>query len=279
MKHLIMLLVFGLSLATHAQSNFNGTRLETYPIQIGWDKTTVLVFPHEVVSADFGSPAVLSEKDKIAPNVLKLKAGVRHFVPTSMYVITAAGKLYPFTVGFTEYPDERPIDMGKQSEVEYVTTRLKGTAMNAADVSSVINELTQRTPEKLVWGKRSGRIRLGLGEIVEKEGLLFFQLAVENESWVDYLAQKWQFTVQDKRQAKRTAIRRVELEPISFSPFPGAEGKSKGVIVFAFPRFTIADAKEFAIQVFETNGDRNPMVRLSGKKLLQVNPILISNHN
>ena len=254
-------------------------QIETYSIQIGWDKTTVLVFPYEVVSADFGSQAVLSEKDKIAPNVLKLKAGVRHFIPTSMYVITAAGKLYPFTVGFTEHPDERPIDMGKQEEVEFVNTRLKGTAMNAGEVSSVIHELTQSTPDRMVWGKRTGRIRLGLGEIVEKEGLLFFQLAVENESWVDYLAQKWQFTVQDKRRAKRTAIRRVELEPISFSPFPSAEGKSKGMVVFAFPRFTIADAKEFAIQVFETNGDRNPMVSLSGKKLLQVNPILISNYN
>ena len=256
-----------------------GVQLETYPILIGWDKTTVLVFPYEVVSADFGSPAVLSERDKAAPNVLKLKAGERAFVSTSMYVITSDGKLYPFTVGFTEYPDARPIDIGKQQEIRYGRALLKGSVMNAADISAVIDAMLLRVPDRFFWGRKSDMVRLGLGEVVEKEGVLFFQLAVENESGVDFLPKKWQFTVQDKKQAKRTAIREVILEPISFSPFQGVGGKAAGVAVFAFPRFTISDAKELSIQVFERNGDRNPAVKLSGKKLLQVQPILISNQN
>ncbi|PZX59333.1 conjugative transposon TraN protein [Algoriphagus ratkowskyi] len=272
----MLLIAFALSRICCAQL-VNEAQTEMYPLQIGWDKTTVLVFPFEVVSADFGSPAVLSEKDKAAPNVLKLKAAQRYFSPTSMYVITAEGKLYPFTVGFTEYPDARPIDIGKQQEVEYAKALLDGSVMNAADISAVIEEMSQRIPHRFSWGKKSGMIRLSLGEIVEKDGLLFFQLAVENESWVDYLPQKWLFTIQDKRESKRTAIRQLTLEPISFSPFPGVEGKSAGLAVFAFPRFTIADAKELSIQIFESNGDRNPVVTLSGKKLLQVKPILISN--
>ncbi|WP_425637951.1 DUF4138 domain-containing protein [Algoriphagus yeomjeoni] len=275
MRIIMVLIAFALSPICCAQF-VQEAQMETYPIQIGWDKTTVLVFPYEVVSADFGSPAVLSEKDKAAPNVLKLKAGIRYFSSTSMYVITSEGKLYPFTVDFTDYPDARPIDIGKQQEVEYANALLEGSAMNAADISAVINDLSQRIPDRLFWGKKRGMVRLGLGELIEKDGLLFFQLAVENESWVDYLAKKWRFTVQDKKQTKRTAIREVSIEPISFSPFHGVAGKSAGVAVFAFPRFTIADAKELSIQVFETNGDRNPVVTLSGKKLLQVQPILIS---
>ncbi|WP_057937931.1 DUF4138 domain-containing protein [Algoriphagus resistens] len=276
MRISMLLIAFALSRICCAQL-VHEAQTETYPIQIGWDKTTVLVFPYEVVSADFGSPAVLSQKDKAAPNVLKLKAGVRHFASTSMYVITTEGKLYPFTVGFTEYPDARPIDMGKQQEVEYAKALLEGSVMNAADISAVINDLSQRTPDRLFWGKKRGMIRLGLGELVEKEGVLFLQLAVENESRVDYLPKKWLFTVQDKKQTKRTAIRELTMEPIAFSPFQGVGGKSAGLAVFAFPRFTISDAKELSIQIFESNGDRNPVVTLSGKKLLQVNPILISN--
>lgn len=276
MRITMLLIAFALSRVCCAQL-VQEAQIEMYPIQIGWDKSTVLVFPYEVVSADFGSSAVLSEKDKAAPNVLKLKAGHRHFVPTSMYVITAAGKLYPFSVAFTENPDGRPIDLGKQQEVERVNVLLEGSSMNAADISAVLNDLSNESVSSLSWGKRTGMIRLGLGKIVEKDGVLFFQLAVENESWVDYLPNKWQFTIQDKKQSKRTAIRRVDMEPISFSPFQGVEGKATGLAVFAFPRFTIADAKELSIQLFERNGDRNPVIKLSGKKLLQVNPILISN--
>ncbi|WP_339869418.1 DUF4138 domain-containing protein [uncultured Algoriphagus sp.] len=277
MRIIMVLIAFALSPICCAQF-VQEAQTETYPLQIGWDKTTVLVFPYEVVSADFGSPAVLSEKDQAAPNVLKLKAGVRHFTSTSMYVITSEGKLYPFTVDFTEYPDAKPIDIGKQQEVEYANALLEGSAMNAADISAVINAMSQRTPDRISWAKKRGMVRLGLGEVVEKDGLLFLQLVLENESWVDYLAKKWRFTVQDKKQTKRTAMREVILEPVSFSPFQGVEGKSAGLAVFAFPRFTISDAKELSIQVFESNGDRNPVMKLSGKKLLQVQPILISNH-
>lgn len=273
----MLLIAFALSHICCAQF-VKETQMETYPIQIGWDKTTVLIFPYEVVSADFGSAAVLSEKDKVAPNVLKIKAAQRHFTGTSMYVITAEGKLYPFTVGYTEFPDARPIDMGKQQEVEHTEALLKGLKMNQADINTVLEEMSQRIPDELSWGKKRGMIRLGLGEIVEKDGMLFLQLAVENESGMDYLSENWLFTVQDKKQSKRTAIRQIVMEPISFSAFKGVAGKSAALAVFAFPRFTISDLKELTIQLFETNGDRNPSLSVQGKKLLMAKPILISNH-
>ena len=276
----ISMLLIALALSRICCAQFvEEAQVEIYPIQIGWDKTTVLVFPFEVVSADFGSPAVLSQKDIAAPNVLKLKAGQRHFASTSMYVITTEGKLYPFSVGYTEYPDARPIDMGRQREVEHAKVMLKESSINPADLAAVLDEMSQRIPSEISWGKRSGLVRLGLGELVEKDGVLFFQLAVENKSWVDYLPEKWKFAIQDKRQAKRTAIRQLTMEPVSFTTFKGVGGKSGGVAVFAFPRFTISDAKEFSIQLFEKNGDRNPVLSISGKELLQSDPILISNHN
>lgn len=276
----ISMLLIALALSRICCAQFvKEAQLDTYPLHIGWDKTTVLVFPFEVVSADFGSSAVLSQKDKAAPNVLKLKAAQRHFASTSMYVITTEGKLYPFTVGFTEYPDARPIDMGIQKEVEHAKVILKGSSMNPALISAVLDEMLQRIPSELSWGKKRGMIRLGLGELIEKDGILFFQLAVENKSWGDYLPEKWIFKVQDKRQAKRTAIRQLVMEPVAFTTFEGVGGKSSALGVFAFPKFTISDAKELTIQIFEKNGDRNPVLSISGKELLQADPILISNHN
>ena len=72
-------------------------------------------------------------------------------------------------------------------------------------------------------------------------------------------------------------LRILAMEPVPFTTFEGVGGKSSALGVFAFPKFTISDAKELTIQVFEKNGDRNPALSVSGKKLLQADPILISN--
>ncbi|WP_192085671.1 DUF4138 domain-containing protein [Algoriphagus sp. Y33] len=113
--------------------------------------------------------------------------------------------------------------------------------------------------------------------MAEKGGLLFLLLAVDNNSTVDYLSENWNFTVQDKRQPKRTAIRSLGMDPVSSTSFDGVPGKSASMAVFAFPGFTISDAKKFKIQVFEKNGDRNPGLEISGRELLKAEPILISN--
>jgi len=251
--------------------------VEAYPIEVGWDKTTVLVFPYEVASADFGTPALLSEKDRAAPNVLKLKAAQKHFQPTSMYVITAEGKLYPFSVTYTDFPDGRPVDIGMQKEVESAKALLSGSAGNPGEIASGLDRLWTETPKGFSWGKKQGKIRIGLGKVVEANGVIFFQLAIKNSSGLDYLPKSWEFTVRDKKQAKRTAVRNVSKEPVAFRIVEGVAGNSGKLVVFAFPTFTISDAKEFSIQVFEKNGDRNPVLSVSGKALLRAEPIFISN--
>lgn len=271
-------IAFLLSRISFAQIN-DEAKMATYPIQVGWDKTTVLVFPSEVSSADFGSSAVISQKDKAAPNVIKLKARERFFSSTSMYVITVDGKLYPFTVSYTDFPDVRPIDMGRQLNMGSSEALLKGLSMRPTSMNRILDELSHSGSGVKSWGKKQGQVRLGKGTMVEKNGMLFFQVVVDNWSGVYFLPDQWKFTVQDKNQSKRTAIRQLSIEPVAFSDFKGVLGKSTSLAVFAFPGFTISDAKELKVQVFEKKGDRNPEIFYSGKELLKVGKLITNNIN
>ncbi|MGX7835851.1 DUF4138 domain-containing protein, partial [Campylobacter fetus subsp. venerealis] len=76
------------------------------------------------------------------------------------------------------------------------------------------------------WGTKQGKIRIGLGAIVEKEGLLFLQFAVENRSGINYQPAKLEYTVQDKNTPKRTAKREIPMKPVAFSGFKNVPGNS-----------------------------------------------------
>jgi len=276
MRILILLIALMLSRVCCAQL-VQQTKLKPYSIQIGWNKTTVLVFPYEVVSADFGSSAILAEKDKASANVLKLKAGIQDFDQTSMYVITSDGKLYPFSVGYTDFPDESPINMKIKNEVKFLDAQIQGEGLNREEIDNVLDELLNCNASDLAWSKKEGEVRLGLGKVVAKDGWLFFQFSIENHSGLNYQIDQWSFTIEDKRQVKRTAARKIELEPGASRSLNGISSGTRGVLAFAFPVFTISDAKMLTVKVFEVNGDRNPEIKISGKNLLKAEVIHITN--
>lgn len=274
MRLLWVLTAFTPSWASHAQL-VSTASVEAYPISIGWDRTTVLVFPYEVVSADFGSAAVLGEKDAAAPNVLKVKAGVRNFGPTSMYVITADEKLYPFEVCYLSDPDTRPIVMGIQNSMGAEKVQLEGLGANRREMEACLNELTSRETVNTAWGKRKLGIRLGLSDVFERDGMVFVRLRLENSSGMDYVFGKWGFGIRDKTELKRTAVRNIPLEPLASTAGEGVPGNSDQLLVFAFPRISLSGSMEFQARVTEKNGGRNMELSIPAKKFLRPYPFVM----
>src|ERR1022692_904991 len=83
---------------------FSQVSIEPYPLQVGINKTTNLIFPYEIKSVDRGSRDVLVQKAKGIENVLQVKAAIQNFIATNLSVITADGKLYSFIVHYTNDP-------------------------------------------------------------------------------------------------------------------------------------------------------------------------------
>ena len=71
------------------------------------------------------------------------------------------------------------------------------------------------------------------------------------------------------------AIQEQEIVPLS--QYPDApltvNGKSRRTIVMAFKKFTIADNKNLAIELYEKNGDRHLSLNVDGKEILKARQV------
>src|SRR5438270_557447 len=67
--------------------------IQSYSLQVGYNTTTVLIFPAAVKPGDKGKgdADLIVRKQPGSENILKVKAGRKNFTPTSLHVITGDG--------------------------------------------------------------------------------------------------------------------------------------------------------------------------------------------
>ncbi|MCX2680995.1 conjugative transposon protein TraN [Galbibacter sp. EGI 63066] len=248
--------------------------IRPYNLEVAWDKTTVLIFPAGVKSADRGSRCILAQKDREISNILRLKAGVKGFPETNLSVITADGRLYHFSVNYSEDPAFQVIDMGKQVEAEDTILKFKNVSLTTGEVHRYCGVVSKKG-SFLQKKAREGRVTLRLRGIYIKSEVMFFRFDLENSSQIDYNIDQWRFYVRDRRQVKRTAMRETELEPLHRynTRGNGLPGKGENTVVVAFKKFTIADSKKLVVQLMEESGDRHLTLDIKGKHLLKARPV------
>src|SRR5665213_4036989 len=83
------------------------TFIEHYTLAIGYNATTVLIFPASIKPGDKGTSdhEFIIQKQPGAENILKLKAARQDFTPSNLHVFTSDGKIYAFDVSFAPNPD------------------------------------------------------------------------------------------------------------------------------------------------------------------------------
>ena len=112
------------------------------------------------------------------------------------------------------------------------------------------------------------------GIYLDKE-VIFYQFKISNQSHIDYTIDFARFYVRDKKKVKRMAIQEQEITPLQ--QYPEApltiNGKSHRTVVLAFRKFTIADNKNLAIELYEKNGDRHLAIDVDGKEILKAKPV------
>lgn len=244
-----------------------------YPLLVGTAKTTVLIFPGKIAAGgvDLGSTDIIASTVTGVDNILRVKAASENFAPTNATVITTDGKVYSFYVSFSDYPDDRPIDMGKQLYEEKAQAELAGRLLNDAQVSTICRSVCSKKPFLKKPKVKSYGVQLSLKGIYAEKDMLFFQLELKNKSPMEYTVDFSRFYVRDRKRAKRTAWQEQELtarEVYDQHAGTTAAGSTQ-YVVLAFPKFTIADHKQFVIQIFEKNGDRHLELKIDGKKLMQ----------
>lgn len=270
MKYLIIICAFFFTTKVKAQEILNlntNTVIPAFNLDISWHKTTLLIFPAPIKSADRGDSYVLAEKVNEANNILKVKAGQKGFEQSNLQVVTSDGKVYSFTINYNENAPSMPIDMGKQPP--YAPVTFKGISLNSKELEGYGDKVAGSIP--FLNGGRFHKhgMTFTLEGIYIKNDVLFFQLLLKNDTQIPYDAASLRFYVRDKKTVKRTAAQDKEVIPV-YVQHTGMPESGKGeVVVVAFPKFTIAEKKFVTAELMEQGGDRNPVIRLDQKKLLK----------
>ncbi len=242
-------------------------------LQVGFSKTTSIIFPYTIKSIDKGSAEVLVQKAKGVENILLVKAAKEHFLQTNLTVVTSDGKLYVFVLN---YDDSCP-DLNFKAENAVAASR---------DVQfSLENENQKRieqcasaaySKKKKVSGLKKSKyqIRLEVNGIFIQQDVLYVRVVFENKSKINYDIDQFRFFIRDKRKSKRTASQEIELEPLyatsSSSVIPY---KSEIIKVYALQKFTIPENKYLTIQMIEKNGGRHLEVDINNNLTDLVFPI------
>lgn len=249
-----------MTLSGYAQSmakEENRTTIESSDLQIGYSKTTSIVFPYAIKSVDRGSEDVLVQKAKGVENILLVKAGHQNFTQTNLSVVTADGRLYSFILNYDEEHPILNLVAGKQADLDQEALfskeneNQKPIQQHAALALSKIKKIKDLKTDRFC-------IRLQVNGMFIHQDVMYYRLLLGNGSRINYDIDQLRFFIRDQKKPKRTASQEIEISPLFVtSNVKTIPYESEVEVVFALPKFTIPDQKYFAIQLIEKNGGRH----------------------
>lgn len=242
-------------------------------LQVGFSKTTSIVFPYTIKSIDIGSAEVLVQKAKGVENILLVKAAKQHFFQTNLTVVTSDGKLYVFVLNY----DEMCPDLNFKAENAVAASRDVLFSLENENQKRIEQcALAAYSKKKKISGLKKSKyqIRLEVNGIFIQQDVLYLRVVFENKSKINYDIDQFRFFIRDKRKSKRTASQEIELEPLyatsSSSVIPY---KSEIIKVYALEKFTMPENKYLTLQMIEKNGGRHLEVDINNNLTDKVIPI------
>ncbi|MBF4485814.1 conjugative transposon protein TraN [Flavobacterium sp. CSZ] len=248
-----------------------GLNQEEYKnLQIGYSKTTSIIFPYAIKSIDKGSPDVLMQKAKGVENILLVKASKENFNQTNLTVVTADNRLYVFVLNYDESCPDLNI---KADNTAVVSGNILFSMEN--DNQKKIEQyasLALSKKKKLEGLKRSRfEMKLNVTGIFIHQDILYLRLLLGNNSKINYEIDQLRFFIRDRKKSKRTASQEIEVIPLySTSASSVIPDKSEVNIVYAVSKFTIPEKKYLTIQLIEKNGGRHIEIDVKNNDLINL---------
>ncbi|MCX8530929.1 conjugative transposon protein TraN [Chryseobacterium luquanense] len=256
--------------------SLNQGRLESYKMEVTYNKTTHLLFPSPIKYVDLGSENLIANKADDVANVLRIKASTRDFdEETNFSVVTEDGKFYSFDVFYSSYPDTLNYDLLKlqrNNEKEY-----------AADVifdemdgsSSLLTEMMMQTlyknPKRTIKhiGNRSFGIQFLLRGLYVHEGKYYFIIHLKNSRNIPYPVDFINFKIVDEKKIKRTVVQDRILSPLrNYSTIFKVEEHDEAFDIFLLDQFTLMEGQILEIEILEKNGGRHLKMQVTNNDLI-----------
>jgi conjugative transposon TraN protein len=243
---------------------------QTPYIELTVDKTSSIVFPSAITSVDRGSRDILAQKAKGVVNILQLKAARSNFRETNLTVITADGKLHHFILRYNEQPAVYTLDSNVSSgDNAEATAILIGNVAEVAFRQQTDYILASSSTSRVSRVSRN-KMTLTLKGIYIRENVLLYHLQISNASNIPFHTEMLRFFVKDKQKAKRTASQELPETPLYIAG--GSElipAKASVDVVYAFPKFTIPDAKVLIVEMLEKRGGRHLHLNIKNRSIMK----------
>ena len=274
-------LMIGFAAASFAQETAKTSlalaKIESYEMQVTYDKTSHLIFPSAIRYVDLGSEYLIAGKAEDAENVLRVKASVKDFEPeTNFSVITDDGRFYSFNAYYSACPStlsynllamQKAVDRSAGQDVVF-----EELGNNSPSLAGLILETIYKKDKRFVKhiGAKSFGIQFILKGIYIHNGKYYFHTELDNRTNVPFQIEFMNFKVVDKKIAKRTVIQERPMIPLrSYKPLGAIGGKEVEQNVFLLDQFTIADDKVLLIEIFEKNGGRHQALQIENSDLIE----------
>ncbi|OCB73200.1 conjugative transposon protein TraN [Flavobacterium piscis] len=232
-------------------------------LQIGYSKTTSIVFPYSIKSVDKGSADVLVQKAKGVENILLVKAAKQYFFQTNLTVVTTDARLYVFVLN---YDDNCP-DLNINAENAVPASKDVLFSMeheNQKKIEQLASLALSKKKKSSGLKKSKFQIRLEVNGIFIHQDVLYLRVVLENKSKINYDIDQLRFFIRDQRKSKRTASQEIEILPLyTTSSSAVIPYKSEVTKVYAVEKFTIPENKYLTLQLIEKNGGRHLEVNIN----------------
>lgn len=245
---------------------FAQQKIDPYPLDVTVTKTINIIFPYAIKSVDRGSKDLLVQKANGVENILQVKAAMAGIQETNLTVVTADGSLYSYQVRYSSQPPLLNIRM--EANLNHPDAVFEPDATTAVIKDCSLRVQNKRSIFKVQ--KSSYAIQLLLKGIYTDNGILYFQLGLVNNSWLDYPISRLRLFVKDRKTSKRTASQEIEIQPLF------TQGSNKVIyhksaqnIVIAVPAFTIPDKKVLRLQMQEANGGRHLQLNIKNRHIIK----------
>ncbi|HEY0055733.1 MAG TPA: conjugative transposon protein TraN [Pedobacter sp.] len=238
-------------------------------VSIGFSKTTNLIFPYPIKSIDRGSQDILVQKAIGVENILQVKAGKPNFKETNLTIVTSDGSLYSYLLSYTERPVSLNIRVSNtNASPEPLAVFTKDATTGEIERTAEIVSEKKRINKGIADSKHD--VMMAVKGIYVHNDVLYFQIALQNTSGINYDVNMLRFFIRDQKKSKRTASQELEIQPAyKYGNTDVIRANSEQVIVVALPKFTIPDKKYMVVQLMEKNDGRHLEFKVGNRTIIR----------
>lgn len=124
--------------------------------------------------------------------------------------------------------------------------------------------------KKSISGLSTSRfsVQLRVNGIFIHQDVMYFRVLLGNNSRINYDVDQLRFFIRDQKKSKRTASQELEIMPLlATSDISKISDQSEVSLVFAIPKFTIPEKKNFTLELIEKNGGRHLELNIKNSDL------------